>query len=157
MRKCPVTGEDMVHDTINGVEVDRSGAGVWFGQASTNQRTGFMTTYNGRWLKQFWNGTTFESESVLVPLSNHEGRWRVKIWYRLKNVSGTVTVSVSFDGLTFIDIGSGTSTESGLTDIDRVGIYLDSNGMTANAVVYIEAFGWDEDGPQDELVVLESA
>ncbi|MCB9795611.1 MAG: zf-TFIIB domain-containing protein [Alphaproteobacteria bacterium] len=33
MRKCPVTGEDMVHDTINGVEVDRSSAGVWLDKA----------------------------------------------------------------------------------------------------------------------------
>lgn len=121
--------------------------GVAYGESSSGRRSAYALSFGNTFRKQLWNGTSFVSESTVSLNFDPDDIGLKPIYWRFTRAGTAITVDMSFDGLTWVAFSSGTTTENGMSDVDRVGIYL--NSAVNGGVHYIECFGYDT-SQQDE-------
>lgn len=118
--------------------------GLAYGENSSSKRVFFGISFGGQWRKQFWNNFTFVSESTVTPAGLDSRYVNVAPWlyWKASRSGTTITVEYSFNGLFWYPLGTGTSTENGMADVDEVGIVLYTTN-TSGQTNYIELWGLD--------------
>lgn len=118
--------------------------GVAYGDSATSRRTAVGFSFGNIMRKQFWNGTTFVSETTVTPTgtsaSHFYGPW---VYYKLTRAGTAIATDISRDGLLWQPVTTGTTTENSMSGVNRVGIYVNSASATSTARPRISCFGLD--------------
>ena len=127
--------------------------GVFYGEAGTTDRTVFLIDEAGQFRKDFYAATTFGSTAATDAIGRVYNDFpRGGTFYmRLTNVAGTTSMMYSSDGLDWVEVFAGTTTENTMTGVDEVGLFFNSTNVTAGEIVKLRCIGYDS-GPQVEII-----
>lgn len=125
-------------------------SGVYLGNSTSGKSVFVGLLWDNTINVKDFSGTTFNSETTSAQGGrvNHEN---ARVWVRLVRTSDTLTVSTSYNGLTWWDTSlsydlSAYVNSSG--DLDQIGIAVDTPNVTEGQVTSVELIGLDLDGPQ---------
>lgn len=129
--------------------------GVFYGNGTDQDRTVFLIDEAGQFRKDFYNtDTTFGSTNATNAVGRVYNDFpRSGVFYmRLTNTAGTTSMQFSNDGIEWVEIFSGTTTENTMTNVDQVGLFYNSTNVTAGEIVKLRCVGYDISGPQPEII-----
>lgn len=128
-----------------------SALGVMYGENSSGRRSAFALGFGNNVLKQLWNGFTFVSESTINPPGENSyslGRLNYLYW-KFERSGTAITMYYSRDGLYWLLLGSGTTTENSMSDVDEIGIFINTPSVSSTTLLVVEVYGLDT-AQQDE-------
>lgn len=128
--------------------------GVYYGNGTDQDRSVFLIDEGGQFRHDFYNtNTTYVSTNSLNTVGRVYNDFpRHGVFYmRLTNTSGTTSMQYSSDGLDWVEVFSGTTTENTMTNVDEVGLFYNSANVAAGETVRLRCVGYDA-GPQTEII-----
>ena len=128
--------------------------GVYYGNTADADRTMFKIDEAGVFAKTFYNtDTTFGSDSATDAIGRvyNDFPRHGTFYMRLTLVGAVTSMQYSADGIDWVEVFTGTPTENTMTDIDEVGLFLNSTNVVAGEIVKLRCVGYDV-GPQTEII-----
>ncbi|MCG7520842.1 hypothetical protein [Ruegeria sp. Ofav3-42] len=128
--------------------------GLYVRDTSNNQMSSFVIRFDNNLYKILWNDWTFESSVTLKGesargLISRRGAWT---YYRLERVGSALKFYLSDDGLYWLLMHTTTVTDGGISDIDEVGVIVDTNSVESDSVTTARVIGVNN-GVQPEKTV----
>lgn len=132
-------------------------AGFGFFVADGNAAVGLQINYNDDYVEQTWTiPSTFGSNvatTAVVGQTNNFPLGLFDVMYgRITLVGTALSFYVSANGLDWDLIHTALDTDNGMVTIDKVGVYLQSDSVTAGVTTRCRILGYDATGPQTQLL-----
>lgn len=132
-------------------------AGVGFFVADGNNVVAVLgPNYNNEYIEQHWTkpgtfGSNVTTTSVTPRTNSYLNGTSDVFYYRITLVGTTVTFYVSPNGIDWHELHSASDTDNSMTEIDQVGVFVDSNAVSAGVKTSLRLLGYDSNGPQAQL------